>query len=246
MTEGQLRGALSAGGLEAEVTTLRSEDLAHPDWMVKLQTADAETVRSLVDAAFASAFPGNAFELRSMHNIGPRVGKELTRAAIWSTIWVSILLVIYVSVRFEFIYSVGAIVATLHDVFVVLLFFSLFGLQFSLAVLAAILTLVGYSINDTIVVYDRIREQVKKQRGAPYTKVVNDAINQTLSRTVLTGATTIISVVILIFFGGQTLTTMAVALLIGVLTGTYSSVFIAAPILIEWHDRRAAKLALSK
>lgn len=246
MTEGQLRGALKDAGISAEVTTLKSAEIGHPDWMLKIQGGEQDGIKEKVKSAIHAAFPASGDSVLAAHTIGARVGKELKVGAIWSTIWVSILLIIYVTVRFEFIYSVGAIIATLHDVFVVLLFFSLFRWEFSLSVLAAILTLVGYSINDTIVVYDRIREQVKKQRGVPYAKVVNDAINQTLSRTILTGTTTIVSVIILIIFGGSTLTTMAVALLIGILTGTYSSIFIAAPILIEWHDKRAGKLALSK
>jgi len=246
MTEGDLRGALENAGISAEVTTLRSTNAANPDWMLKIQGSEQDGMKEKVMGTIRTAFPQSGDSVLAAHTIGARVGKELKTGAIWSTIWVSILLIIYVTVRFEFIYSVGAIIATLHDVFVVLLFFSLFQWEFSLSVLAAILTLVGYSINDTIVVYDRIREQVKKQKGQPYAKVVNDAINQTLSRTILTGTTTIVSVIILIFFGGPSLTAMAVALLIGILTGTYSSVFIAAPILIEWHDRRAAKLALSK
>lgn len=246
MNEGELRGALEGAGIKAEVTTLRSADAAHPDWMLKIQGGSQDGMKEKVMSTIRGAFPQSGDSVLSAHTIGARVGKELKTGAIWSTIWVSILLIIYVSIRFEFIYAVGAIIATLHDVFVVLLFFSIFGWEFSLSVLAAILTLVGYSINDTIVVYDRIREQVKKQKGVPFARVVNDAINQTLSRTILTGTTTVVSVIILIFFGGPSLTTMAVALLIGILTGTYSSVFIAAPILIEWHDRRAAKLALSK
>lgn len=245
VTEGQLRSALESAGIAAEVTTLKSANAANPDWQMKIQ-GEPEGVKEKVQSTIRAAFPAAGDSILAAHTIGARVGKELKWGAIWSTIWVAILLIIYVTVRFEFIYSIGAIIATLHDVFVVLLVFSLFGLEFNLAVLAAILTLVGYSINDTIVVYDRIREQVKKQRGVPYKHVVNDAINQTLSRTILTGTTTIASVIILIIFGGATLQTMAIALLVGLLTGTYSSIFIAAPIIIEWHEKRAAKLALSK
>jgi len=245
-TEGQLRGALEQAGIAAEVTTIKSADADRPDWQLKIQDNGDETIKDRVQAAVRTALPASGDSVLAAHVIGARVGKELKWGAIWSVIWASILLIIYVSIRFEFIYAIGAIVATLHDVFVVLLIFSLFGLEFSLTVLAAILTLVGYSLNDTIVVYDRIREQVKKQRGVPYARVVNDAINQTLSRTVLTGTTTIVSVIVMIIFGGATLQNMAIALLAGILTGTYSSVFIAAPILIEWHDKRAAKLALSK
>ena len=245
MTEGGLREALDKAGISAEVTTLRGKNLSQPDWLLKIQGGETD-VKGKVRDAIRAAFPAAGDSVLATTTIGARVGKELKRGATWATIWSAILLLIYVSVRFELMYAVGAVVATFHDVFFVLFFFSLFQIEFSLTVLAAILTLVGYSINDTIVVYDRIREQVKKQRGLPYAQVVNDAINQTLSRTILTVCTVLFAVIILLIFGGETLKTMGIALLIGVITGTYSSIFIAAPILIEWHDRRAAHAALSK
>jgi len=243
VTEGGLRSALAGAGLSAEVTTLASADLDRPDWMIKLQGSERENDAQLVTEALAGAMPGNPPELRSLHRIGPRVGQELKWGAIWSVLVSMALIVVYVTVRFEFMYAIGALVATAHDVLFILGYFSVFGVEISLPIVAAVLTIVGYSLNDTIVVYDRIRENTKKMKGTRYSQMVNVAINQTLSRTVLTSGTTLLVVIVLFMFGGTTLHDMILALLLGIVVGTYSSIFIAAPVLIEWHDRVAAKAA---
>jgi preprotein translocase subunit SecF len=246
VTEGQLRQALADGGLAAEVTTLRSSDVDHPDWMIKLQASDLENELELVRTQLEGSFPDNPAELRVMHKIGPRIGEELKWDATWSILWAMVFIVIYITVRFEFMYAVGAIIALIHDVLLTLGFFALFRVEISLPIVAALLTIVGYSLNDTIVIYDRIRENVKKLKGTRFTTTVNTSINQTLSRTVLTSGTTLLVVTILFVFGGDTLHNMVLALLLGVVVGTYSSVFIASPVLIEWHDRAAARAAAAK
>lgn len=243
VTEGQLRDALSAGGLAAEVTTLRGADVDHPDWMIKLQANEAENDADVVRGILESSFPDNPAELRGLHKIGPRVGQELKWGAIMSVLLAMFFIVIYVTVRFEFMYAVGAMLATAHDVLFILGYFSLFQVEISLPIIAAVLTIVGYSLNDTIVVYDRIRENAKKMKGTRFSQMVNVSINQTLSRTVLTSGTTLLVVAVLFVFGGATLHDMILALLLGIVVGTYSSIFIAAPVLIEWHDRIAAKAA---
>ncbi len=245
ITESQIRDALTGGGLDAEVTTLRSEDVTHPDWMVKLG-ADVEGEKEAVERIFKQSFAGNGFELRASHKIGPRVGEELKWDATWSILWAMFFIVIYISVRFQFMYAVGALLALVHDILITLGIFSLFQVEISLPIIAALLTIVGYSLNDTIVVYDRIRENDKKLKGTSFIGKVNESINQTLSRTLLTSMTTLVVVVVLFIFGGETLHNMVFALMIGVIVGTYSSIFVASPVLIEWHDRVAAKAALRK
>ena len=239
LTEGELRDCLASHNLPAEVTSLTG-DGEHDEWMVKLQTEEGHE-QADVEAALNENFPNNPHELRSMNKIGPRVGEELRYDATWAVLWAMILVVIYITIRFEFMYAVGALLALIHDVLVTLGIFSVFGIEISLPIIAAVLTIVGYSLNDTIVVYDRIRENVKKMRGTGYKATVNASINQMLSRTMLTSLTTLMVVVVLFIFGGDSLHNMVFALMMGVIVGTYSSVFVAAPVLIEWHDRQIAK-----
>jgi preprotein translocase SecF subunit len=167
--------------------------------------------------------------------IGPKVGEELGSAAIYSVIAALVGLLLYISLRFEFAFALGAIVALFHDVLVTLGIFSLLGKEITLAIIAAVLTLVGYSLNDTIVVFDRIREDRKLLRRKGLTEIVNTAINETLSRTVLTSGTTLIVTLVLVLFGGSVIHDFALALTIGIIVGTYSSIFIAAPFLIGWY-----------
>ena len=148
-----------------------------------------------------------------------------------------LLILIYITVRFEFKFAIGAVVALLHDVLITLAFFSFFQWEFSLPVLEAFLTIVGYSLNDTIVVYDRIRENIKIHKGKPLLDVINISINQSLSRTIITSLTTFVVVLILAIFGGQVLFGFSIAMVVGVIVGTYSSMFVAAPILIAWEHR---------
>jgi preprotein translocase subunit SecF len=143
-------------------------------------------------------------------------------------------------------YAVGALVALVHDVVITLGIFSVFGIEISLPIIAALLTIVGYSLNDTIVVYDRIRENVKKLKGTEFVETINISINQTLSRTLLTSMTTLVVVTVLFVFGGSTLHNMVFALMLGVFIGTYSSIFVASPVLIEWHARAILKAKAGK
>jgi preprotein translocase subunit SecF len=150
-------------------------------------------------------------------------------------------MLIYVGLRFEWVYGVAAIIATFHDVIITIGFFSIFGLEISLPVVAALLTLVGYSMNDTIVVFDRIRENVKAMRRTSLAEIANLSINQTLSRTILTSGLTFVTVACLFFLGGEVLRGFSFALVVGILVGTYSSVAVAAPIVVvwqQWWDKR--------
>jgi preprotein translocase subunit SecF len=173
--------------------------------------------------------------------VGPKVGDELRKQALQATLYALAGMLIYVGLRFEWVYGVGAIIATFHDVIITIGFFSIFNLEISLPVVAALLTLVGYSMNDTIVVFDRIRENVKGMRRTPLSEIANLSINQTLSRTILTSGLTFVTVACLFFLGGEVLRGFSFALVVGILVGTYSSIAVAAPIVVvwqQWWDRR--------
>jgi len=176
------------------------------------------------------------FTIISAEVVGPKIGKELKNKAVLATLYALGGMLIYLAFRFEFIYGLAAVIAVFHDVIITLGLFSLFNKEISLNVVAALLTLVGYSMNDTIVVFDRIRETLKLSRRELSEKIVNDSVNQTLSRTVLTSGLTFISAIALLLFGGPVLNGFAFALVVGIIVGTYSSIFIASPILLFWHD----------
>lgn len=188
-----------------------------------------------IQQKFEEVFRDNRFELLRRENVGPAVGRDLRRKAVWALLYAMISILLYIGFRFEFRFAVSAIVALFHDVLVTVGLFSLTGRELSLPVIAALLTIVGYSLNDTIVVFDRIREETKLMRKADFKTVVNTSINRTLSRTLLTSLTTLLVVVALYLFGGEVINDFAFALLIGVVVGTYSSIFVASPILVDWH-----------
>jgi preprotein translocase subunit SecF len=176
------------------------------------------------------------YAIRGAEVVGPKIGGELRTKAILATLYALGGMLVYIAFRFEWIYGLAAVVATFHDVLITLGLFSLFGKEISLNVVAALLTLVGYSMNDTIVVFDRIRETVKQGRRGEFEAVVNESVNRTLSRTVLTSGLTFISAIALLIFGGQVLHGFSFALVCGIVVGTYSSIFIASPILIFWRN----------
>ncbi|MBI3668129.1 MAG: protein translocase subunit SecF [Acidobacteria bacterium] len=183
------------------------------------------------------------FSIRSVEIVGPKVGKDLQRQAILATLYALGGMLVYIAFRFEWIYGVAAVVAVFHDTIITVGFFSLFNKEISLTVLAALLTLVGYSMNDTIVIFDRIRENLKLMRRTELEPLINTSINQTLSRTILTSGLTFLTVLSLFLFGGEVLNGFSFALVVGIIVGTYSSVFVASPILIWWQgvaDKRKA------
>jgi preprotein translocase subunit SecF len=180
-----------------------------------------------------SLAPYNVFDTQI---VGPKVGDELRQQALFATLYALGGMLIYVGLRFEWVYGVGAIIATFHDVIITIGFFSIFNFEISLPVVAALLTLVGYSMNDTIVVFDRIRENVKGMRRTSLAEIANLSINQTLSRTILTSGLTFVTVGCLFFLGGEVLRGFSFALVVGILVGTYSSVAVAAPIVVVWQQ----------
>jgi len=191
-----------------------------------------------LDAMLAS-FGEQGYKNIANDTVGPQIGKELKKKGIMALVWALVGIIIYISIRFEFAFAVGAIVALLHDVLITVGIYCLFGRQLSLPIVAALLTIVGYSVNDTIVVFDRIREDIKLMKGkASYREIANLSINQTLSRTVLTSLTTLLTVTMLLLFGGGAINDFALALFIGIIVGTYSSIFVATPVVLLWHKEK--------
>jgi preprotein translocase subunit SecF len=196
--------------------------------------ADPAVINSLKEGFYTSNFA-----VRNVEIVGPQVGKQLQKQAVLATLYSLAGMLVYLWFRFELIYGVAAVVAVFHDTIITLGLFSILNIEISLTVIAAILTLVGYSMNDTIVVFDRIRENVKILRREKLADLVNKSINQTLSRTVLTSGLTFLTVLSLFLFGGEVLHGFSLALVIGILIGTYSSIFIAAPMLVAYQNWRA-------
>jgi preprotein translocase subunit SecF len=190
----------------------------------------AQKVESLLKAKHPT------LTVRRVESVGPKVGQELKQQASYAIVFSLLAILIYIWLRFEWRFSIGAVVATAHDVLIVLAAFVLTQREMTLTVVAAVLTIAGFSVNDTVVVFDRIRENLRRHAKTPFGQNVNDSINQTLSRTVLTSGTVFIVVVVMYLFGGEILTDFSFALLIGVLVGTYSSIFQAAPVVYMLHE----------
>ena len=202
---------------------------------VKVRYEDGATALDAVKTAFAA----QGYTDIANDTVGPQIGDELKKKGITAIVMAMLGIIIYISVRFEFAFAVGAIVALLHDVLITIGIYCLLGRQLSLPIVAALLTIVGYSVNDTIVVFDRIREDIKLMHGkASYREIANLSINQTLSRTLLTSLTTLLTVVMLLLFGGGAINDFALALLIGIVVGTYSSIFVATPVVLLWHQEK--------
>ena len=205
-------------------------------------TAIADAIKTRLKSDFAGNIRDATEWLRRQEAVGPKIGEELKTNAVYAILVSMVLIIAYVWWRFRQIeFGVAAVIALFHDVMITLGIFSLLDREISLAIVAALLTIVGYSLNDTIVVYDRIREDLKLYRRETFGTVINRAINECLNRTVLTSGTTMLVVLSLIFLGGEVIRDFAVALLIGIIVGTYSSAFVASPIVVEWHNRREAK-----
>jgi preprotein translocase subunit SecF len=195
--------------------------------------------------ALTSGFSLGNFTIRNVEIVGPKVGAQLRRQAVLATLYALLGMLVYIAFRFEWIYGAAAVIAVFHDVLITLGFFSLFHYEISLTVIAALLTLVGYSMNDTIVIFDRVRENLRLMRREPFAAIVNKSINQTLSRTILTSGLTFLTVVVLYLMGGEVLRAFAFAMVVGVVVGTYSSFGIAAPIVVVWNKYRGQGAAIS-
>jgi len=201
------------------------------------QAAEDASKAKVLDALRAAYGPGS-FDIRGTAIVGPKVGAELRRQAVFVTLYALGGMLLYIAFRFEWVFGAAAVLAVFHDVLITLGFFSLLHFEISLTVIAALLTLVGYSMNDTIVIFDRIRENNRLMRKEAFTDVVNKSINQTLSRTILTSGLTFMTVLVLFVMGGQVLRAFSFALVVGIVVGTYSSFGIAAPLVVWWHRYR--------
>ena len=234
-----IRAIVAAAGFEnAEITRFGAEN----EFLIKVKgIAQADSSAKAIVAAIQAGVTDQTVDLRRVETVGPKIGAELRSTGVQAVIWSLIGILIYVGWRFDFRFAVASILATVHDVLLTLTFFSFTGIEMSLGVLAAVLTIVGYSLNDTVVVFDRVRENLRLKRGTEFGKLVNTSINETLSRTVITGTTTLLVLVSLIFLGGEVIRDFAITLFVGILIGTYSSVFVAAPIVLEWHKWRPLK-----
>lgn len=176
--------------------------------------------------------------IRKIETVGPKVGSELIKSAIYSVLLCLIAIFLYLWFRFEWQFSLGGIVALFHDLIITVGVFALLGLQFDLSIIAALLTILGYSINDTVIIYDRIRENLKKDSSSELSILINESLNNTLSRTLKTSGTTLLSIVAVLIFGGEVLRGFAFAITFGIIVGTYSSIYIAAPILMFFKVKR--------
>jgi len=235
-----LRSALAAQG-QGDAEIKHFGNLNEVAIRTMSEGSTSEEVSNLIEELIQKALPDNPFVVQRVEKVGPKVGRELISQALQAVFWSMILILIYIMWRFEFKFSIGAIVALLHDVIITLGVFSILDIEISAPIIAAVLTIVGYSLNDTIVVYDRIRENLKatKKNMAELPSTVNRSINETLSRTIVTSGTTLLVVLVLYFFGGEVLKTFALAIILGIGVGTYSSIFIASPIVVDWKTKKA-------
>ncbi|SDW84270.1 protein translocase subunit SecF [Thiocapsa roseopersicina] len=222
---------------------------ARTDVLIRLAPQEGEEAGAQLSEevfkALSDAVEGQV-ELRRVEFVGPQVGEELREQGGLAVLFALIGILIYVAVRFEWRFSVGAVAATLHDAFFVVGIFSLFQIPFDLTVLAAVLAVIGYSLNDTIVIFDRIRESFRKVRKETAIEITNMAVNQTMSRTVITGGTTLLVLIALYAFGGEALSGFSLALIIGVVVGTYSTIFVATATVIMLGISRADLLTVPK
>jgi preprotein translocase subunit SecF len=231
----KLRGTLSGLGL-GEVQLQEFGQAS--DVLIRIERQAGGEKAQLVAVELAKKALGNEVNYRRTEFVGPKVGGELIEAGVTAVLLALGAMLVYIWFRFEWQFGVGAVVALLHDVLLTIGIFALLGLEFNLSTVAAILTIAGYSINDTVVVYDRVRENLRKYKQMPLTELLNVSINGTLSRTLLTSVTTLLALSALYFFGGEVLAGFSFAMIWGVIVGTYSSIFIAVPLLVYMKLRR--------
>ena len=203
------------------------------DFLIKIEKKDTSANAIEIIKKDLSESIGSSFNFRRVENVGPKVSSELLKSGIIAIALSLVAMLFYIWVRFEWQFSLGAILALFHDVIITLGFFSLFNLEINLSIVAAVLTIVGYSMNDTVVIYDRVRENLRKFSDIKIFELTNISINETLSRTVITSVTTLLALVSIYLFGGEILKGFSLAMIMGVVFGTYSSIYIANPVLVK-------------
>ena len=240
----KIRSSISSVSIDGQVFDFSKEEIKHfgdeSNVAIRIASLENEPPRfaNRVAESLASIYPDllpseKSDFILSIDKVGPKVGAELSSDAILAILYALGFILIYISIRFEFKYAIGAIAALTHDVLITLGVFSILGYEISLAVIAAFLTIVGYSLNDTIVIFDRVRENVKSLKSSSMESVINQSINDSLSRTIVTSLTTFLVVLILFLVGGEVIHTFSFAMIVGVIIGTYSSIFVASPIVIK-------------
>lgn len=210
------------------------------EYLIKVPAKEENlnAVTQKVSEALKASFASSGLEIRKVDIVGPKAGAELRKSGFLAMLWALLAIMVYIGLRFDFKYSPGAIVALFHDVTIILGIFALTGTEFTLQTVAALLAVIGYSVNDTVIVYDRVREHEQKFVGRTLSEHINNAVNETLSRTVLTSGTTLFISLTMYFFGGLAIRDFFMAITLGVLIGTYSSIFIAAPVTLFFDKMR--------
>ncbi|WP_419165771.1 protein translocase subunit SecF [Candidatus Palauibacter sp.] len=245
----QIRDALNAGGTSGvQIQQLRAVGQESNDFLLRVPIGDDEDqneTRDQIRASLETEFAAGSFEIARGDALSAKVGGEFQRTAVLAVLLSFLLTLIYLAFRFEWRFGVAAVIATAHDMLITFGFISLLNIEMSLATVAALLTIIGYSLNDTIVVFDRVRENLRKKRKESYDTTLDRSLNETLPRTVLTSGTTLMALVSLVVIGGAVIRPFAGVLIIGVLVGTYSSIFVASPVLLEIHDRARRRAAMA-
>jgi preprotein translocase subunit SecF len=242
----EVRSALEAmGSKDAMVQNFGGEN----EFLIRVEksSGDLDEASKTMQISLQDRFKDKTLEIRRAEVVGPKVGKDLKRKALWAVGLSFLAILIYVAFRFhEFAYGLGGIVALFHDIIVTYGAISVFDLEYSLSILAVILTIIGFSINDTIVIFDRVRENIKKMRKENLETIFNVSINETLGRTILTTGTVMMVVLILFFFGGPVIHDFTTALIVGLITGTYSTVYVASPVVLFWEQHSARRKKRSR
>ncbi|HUF27557.1 MAG TPA: protein translocase subunit SecF [Gemmatimonadaceae bacterium] len=241
VSPGDIRSALLGAGIGADIQTFGAINeftiRAQEREQIAEQEEGAESVSRDIENTLAERFGGDAFEVIRTEAIGPRVGEELRRNAAYAILISFVVTMIYLAIRFEWRFGVAAVVATAHDVMTTIAFLLLMNIEVSLTVVAAILTVIGYSLNDTIIIFDRVRENLRKKRKESMKETLNRSINETLPRAILTHGTTLAATMALLIFAGPVIRPFAWVMFFGILTGTFSSMFVASPLLL-WIERK--------
>lgn len=250
----EIRGALGSLGLESgsiqdfsDTFNSSGESAGKTEYLIRLPLAESEDVdvAGKIKDALTAKFGADSFDVMRIETVGPRVGSALRQQAVMAVLAAMVMMGFYVWFRFEFRFGVGAAVALLHDVLITIGFLSIFNYEIDLTIVAALLTIVGFSVNDTVIISDRIRENMRKSRRESLAMIINGSINETLSRTVITTGTAVLVVIALFVLGGNVIRGFAFSLLVGFLVGTYSSIFISSPIVLAFEGTRFGSTARS-
>lgn len=238
----------SLGGLDLRGLTIQQVGDQGNEFLIRVQESseNLDTLATNIQSSLENKYGSGRLEIRRTEMVGPQVGKDLRNKGAQAILYAIIGMLIYITFRFEFRFGLGAIIATMHDVLITLGLMSLFNLEIDLTVIAGFLALVGYSVNDTVIVCDRIRENLGKMHNRPLAEIINRSVNETLSRTIMTSGLTLLAVLALYTVGGSVIHNFAFVLMVGIIVGTYSSIFVASPIILLYEKFRNGKEEIIK